>query len=249
VRAPLERGERLVGTFLQSPAAVTAELVGGLDLDFVCVEAEHSALGRETVQALVAASALAGTPALVRVAANAPIEIAAALDAGAAGVIVPRVDSAAAAEAAVGAARYPPLGTRGVGPGRAAAYGKTIPEYFARANGELVVGVQIESGQAVSEAGAIARVDGVDFVFVGPGDLAASIGVPFGDPRVDEQVAAVLAAARVAGRPAGIWAASAERAVGWLGSGFQLVILGSDLGFLAEGLARALAGLAGARGR
>ena len=247
MRARLERGGPLVGTFLQSPSAVTAELVGGLDVDFVCVEAEHSAIGRETVHALVAASAFGGTPALVRVASNAPIEIAAALDAGAAGVIVPRVDSAGEAAAAVSAARYPPAGARGVGPGRAAGYGRTIPEYFARANGELAVGVQIESERAVQEAGAIASVEGVDFVFVGPGDLAASMGAPFGDERVDEKIAAVLAAARAAGRPAGIWAPSAERAAGWLQAGFQLVILGSDLGFLAEGLAGALAELSGAR--
>ena len=109
--------------------------------------------------------------------------------------------------------------------------------------------MQIESEQAVREAAEIARVEGVDFVFVGPGDLAASLGVPFGDERVDDKVTSVLAAAREAGRPAGIWAPSTERAARWLGTGFQLVILGSDLGFLAEALGGALAELAGVRRR
>ncbi len=86
--------------------------------------------------------------------------------------------------------------------------------------------MQIESEQAVREAAEIASVEGVDFVFVGPGDLAASLGVPFGDERVNEKVTSVLAAAREAGRPAGIWAPSTERAARWLGTGFQLVILG-----------------------
>ena len=205
-------------------------------------------MGRETVQGLVAAAALAGTPAFVRVGGNAPIEIAAALDAGAAGVIVPRVDSAAEAADAVRAARYPPDGSRGVGPGRATGYGRSLPDYFARANGEIALGVQIESGAAVRAAGEIARVDGVDFVFVGPGDLAASLGVPFGGPDVESEIASVLDVAREAGRPAGIWAGSARQAAERLEAGFALVILSSDLGFLADGLARALGELAEARG-
>ena len=247
MRRRIERGEPLVGTFLQSPSAVTAELVSGLGLDFVCVEAEHSAMGRETVQALVAGAALSGKPAFVRVSTNAPVEIAAALDAGAAGVIVPRVDSAAEAAAAVRAARYPPAGIRGIGPGRATGYGRSLPDYFARANGEIAVGVQIESAEAVRAAGEIACVDGVDFVFVGPGDLAASLGVPCGDPRGDAEIDSVLAVARAAGRPAGIWAGTARQAAGRLRAGFGLVILSSDLGFLAEGLGRALGELEEAR--
>jgi 4-hydroxy-2-oxoheptanedioate aldolase len=217
--------------------------VSGLGLDFVCVEAEHSPMTRENVHALVAAAALGGTPALVRVADNAVVEIAGALDAGAAGVIVPRVDSADEAAAAVRAARFPPAGARGIGPGRATGYGRSVPEYFERANDETLVAVQIESGRAVRDAAAIARVDGLDLVFVGPGDLAASLGVPFGDERVAEAVLSVLAAAREAGCPAGIWAPSAGGARRWLHAGFQLVIVGSELGFLAEGLERSLAQL------
>jgi 4-hydroxy-2-oxoheptanedioate aldolase len=221
--------------------------VSCLGLDFVCVEAEHSAMSRETVQALVAAAALAATPALVRVADNAITEIAGALDAAAAGVIVPRVESAEEAEGVVRAARFPPLGARGVGPGRAARYGRAIPDYFARSNAETVVGVQIESDRAVGNAGEIARVEGLDFVFVGPGDLAASMGVPFGDERADAAALSVLAMARDAGRAAGIWAPSAAGARRWLAAGFQLVIVGSDLGFLAEGVEQLVAELSGGR--
>lgn len=247
LRSRLERGEKVVGTLLQVPSIVTAELVGSLGVDLVCVEAEHSGLGRETVQAMVGAASSAGTPALVRVADNAMVEIAGALDAGAAGVIVPRVDSAAEAAAVVRAARFPPLGARGVGPGRASGFGRFVPDYFARANSDTAVGVQIESTAAVAAAAAIAEVEGLDFVFVGPGDLAASMGVPFGDERVAENVLSVLRAARAAGRPAGVWAPTAAAATRWLDAGFQLVLVGSDLGFLADGVEGLVAELADAK--
>jgi 4-hydroxy-2-oxoheptanedioate aldolase len=247
LRARLERGDRLVGTFLQVPSIVTAEVVGGLGVDFVCVEAEHSPMSREAVHALVAGASSAGTPVLVRVADNTAAEIAGALDAGASGVIVPRVESTSEAAAAVRAGRFPPLGARGLGPSRAAGYGRSIPEYFARADAQTLVGVQIESPGSVQDAGAIARVEGLDFVFVGPGDLAAAMGVPFGDERVAEAVLSVLAAAREAGRPAGVWAPSAAVAKGWLDAGFELVIVGSDLSVLADGIERLLAELSDAR--
>ena len=239
-RERLQRGERLAGVFLQAPSPVTAEVVSSFELDFVCVEAEHSPLGRESIHALLGA---ARRPALVRVADNATVPIVSALDDGAVGVIVPRVDSAEEARGAVDAARFPPLGRRGVGPGRASGYGRTLPDYFARANEAVVVGVQIESAAAVADVARIAAVDGLDLLFVGPGDLAVSLGVPFGDERVVEAALSVLEAARAAGRATGIWAPAAPGARRWFELGFQLVIVGSDLSLLAEGVERLLADL------
>ena len=241
LRERLRAGGPLVGTFLQAPTAVTAELVAALGFDFTCVEAEHSAIGVETMQSLVAASLLGGAPALVRVRQNGPAEIGAALDAGAAGVIVPRVDSADEAAAAVAAGRYPPAGRRGVGPGRASGYGRTIPAYLAAANEQIAVGVQIESAAAVEQASSIAAVPGLDLLFVGPGDLAVSLGVPFGDPALLAAIDTVLEVARAAGVASGIWAPTAEQARAWRGRGVALVVLGSDLGFLAESAERGLA--------
>ena len=130
-------------------------------------------------------------------------------------MIVPRVDSAEEAQAAVDAARFPPLGRRGVGPvGRASGYGRTLPDYFAHANEQVVVGVQIESGAAVADVVRIAAVDGIDLLFVGPGDLAVSLGVPFGDDRVTEAALSVLEAARAAGRATGTWAPTGRSAPG-----------------------------------
>ncbi len=214
--------------------------MGGLGFDFVCVEAEHSAMTRATVQELVAT---AGAHTLVRVADNTVVEISGALDAGAAGVIVPRVNSAEEAAAAVRASRFPPAGARGIGPSRATGYGRSILEYFARADAEIAVGVQIETTAALGAARAIAEVEGLDFVFVGPGDLAASMGVPFGGEQVDGAVQSILEIARDAGRPAGVWAPSAAGAKRWLDAGFQFVVVGSELGLLAEAADRLLAEL------
>ena len=241
LRRRLQEGPALIGTFLQSPSAITAELVASLGVDFTCVEAEHSAIGVETMQALVAASALGGAPALVRVRRNDPGEIAAALDAGAAGVIVPRVDSAGEAREAVAAGRYPPAGERGLGPSRAAGYGRNIAGYFAAANDEVLIGVQIESAAAVDHAAEIVAVPGIDFAFVGPGDLAVSLGVPFGDAALLSAVESVLDVGREAGVPCGIWAPGPQQARHWTGLGVTILILNSDLGLLTEALERALA--------
>jgi len=133
LRRRLLDGGRVAGLFVQTPHPVVTELLGALGVDVLCLDQEHSAMGPETVHALVGGAALGGVPAIVRVADGTAHHIAAALDAGAAGVLVPRVGSAAAAEAAVRFARYPPAGERGMGPGRASGYGRRIAESLARA--------------------------------------------------------------------------------------------------------------------
>jgi 4-hydroxy-2-oxoheptanedioate aldolase len=242
-RSRLESGEQLVGTFIQTPSPVIAEVLCAAGPDFVCVEGEHSGLGRETTQALVATIELTGLPAIVRVAANAPVEIAAALDAGASGVIVPRVDSADEAEAAAAAARFPPAGNRGVGPGRASGYGRTVGALLAHANAEVALGVQVESALAVERAAEIVSVDGVDFVFVGPGDLSLSMGAPGGGDEVEAAIASVLAIAREVGKPCGIWAPTVAVGARRLAAGFGMLLFASDLSLLSDAAAGALAEL------
>jgi 4-hydroxy-2-oxoheptanedioate aldolase len=241
-RARMLAGEALTGTFVQSHDPGQCEFLGRLGFDFLCVEGEHSAMGIESVQALVAGAALAPIAALVRVAGNDPIAIAAALDAGAAGVIVPRVDDAASAAAAVAATRYPPLGERGLGPSRATGFGADIPAYLGRANDDLLLAVQVETGAAVDALDSILEVDGVDMIFVGPGDLGCSLGIA--DPTSPELrgiVESVLTRTRERGRLAGVWAANTADAARWRDIGAELVILGSDLIWLARGVTAALA--------
>ena len=149
---------------------------------------------------------------MVRVPGHAPEAIAAALDSGARGVLVPRVSTAAQAQAAVKATRYPPLGERGVGPGRAAGYGYRIPEYLGRAPmRKIVVAVQVETAEGLANADAIAATDGVDVVFVGPGDLSVSIDAmgPAGAEKLGKAIETIIAAALAHGKIAGIFCASA----------------------------------------
>jgi 4-hydroxy-2-oxoheptanedioate aldolase len=241
-RARMQAGESLTGTFVQSHDPGQTEFLGRLGLDLLCVEGEHSAMGVETVQALVAAAALAPIPALVRIAGNEPIAIAAALDAGAAGVIVPRVDDAAGAAAAVAATRYPPVGERGLGPSRATGFGADIPAYLKRANEDLLLAIQVETGAAVEALDSLLEVDGVDMIFVGPGDLGCSLGIDNpSDPELRRIVESILRRSRDRGRLAGVWAANPADASRWRDAGAELVILGSDLIWLARGLQAALA--------
>lgn len=240
-RVRLARGERLVGTFLQTADAGVGELVAGLGFDLVCVEAEHSPMGRAEVQALVAAIELGGSAPAVRVAENTAAAVAAALDAGAEAVIVPRVESADEAAAAVSFARYPPRGARGLGPGRAAGYGRTIADHRARANEELLLAVQVETAAGLAAVDAIAATPDVDLLFVGPGDLACSLGLDGTRPELEEAIATIMAAARAAGRLTGTFAADAEDGRRRLDQGFALVLVGSDLAFLGSGAADAAA--------
>jgi 4-hydroxy-2-oxoheptanedioate aldolase len=243
LRERLLAGERVIGTFVQTPSPVVPEVLAVLGVDFVCIDQEHSAMGPETVQALVAAATAGGIPAIVRVPEGSPGFVGGALDSGAAGVIVPRVSSAAAAADVVRVARYPPAGDRGLGPGRAAGYGRRIPQALASANAETLVGVQIETEAALAALDDILALNGIDLVFVGPGDLSASLGLQEGirDPRLRPTVDDVLRRTRGAGRAAGIFALDAAAAMSF--GEVPFLVVGSDLSFLAAAVEDAFARL------
>lgn len=242
LRARLTAGETLVGTFVQVPHPVVIEsLARTQGLDLLCLEAEHSAMGEETVQAMIAAAVGAGTPVLVRVEDNAWVPIARALDGGAAGVIAPRVNSTAEAQALVSAARYPPMGDRGIGPGRATGYGSNSgPDYRAGANEHLLVGAQVETRRALDDLDGILAVPGIDLIFVGPMDLASSLGLVPGSPELNAVIEDVVSRARFAGRVVGIFAMNAEQVGYWVDRGVQLILYASDLRFMGVGLAEAV---------
>ena len=233
-------GDLVVGTFLQTPHRVAGEFVGSLGFDAVCLEAEHSAYGAEHVQQVVAAVALTAARTLVRVADNEWARIAVALDAGAEGVIVPRVNSAEEARAVARAALYPPAGDRGIGPGRVTGFGLDAgPAYRARANERNLVGVQVETRAAVDRVDEIAAADGVDMVFIGPSDLSSSLALEPGSAELDAVIARLVERSLAAGKLVGIFAGMPEAAARWAGEGVRLVLLASELVFLARGAAAA----------
>jgi 4-hydroxy-2-oxoheptanedioate aldolase len=201
--------------------------------DLVCIDAEHSALGPRDIESLVRAASVTELPALVRVGRSVR-EIQQALDAGASGVVVPGVETADEARLYVQASRYPPVGTRGVGLSRATGYGTRLAEYVAGANEHVLVVLQLETKAAVVACRDIVHVEGIDVVFVGPGDLAASIGLAVGSAAHADAIETILDAAARAGVASGIFCFSPEEVTRWSARGVRFLLTGSDIGFLAS---------------
>jgi 4-hydroxy-2-oxoheptanedioate aldolase len=240
IRQRVLRGEMVCGTWVVLGSSLAAEIAGNAGFDWVLLDMEHGMGGHDSL--LFQLQALEGTPAapLVRVANNDPVLIKRALDLGPSGIMVPQVHTAAEAERAVRAMRYPPQGIRGVSPyTRPGGFGRTFPEYYASANDLLLGVVQIESEEAVRNADAIAAVDGVDVLFIGPLDLSTGMGImkQFHDPRFLDAVRRVVDAARTRSKAAGIILVDHESVEETVAQGFTFVGRASDGGALAAKLA------------
>lgn len=199
-------GRQQIGLWCTLPSAFTAEALAGCGFDWLLLDTEHSPGDPLTVLAQLQAVAAYPTHPVVRPAANDPVLIKRILDAGAQTLLIPQVQNVDEARAAVAAMRYPPRGIRGVaGFTRATRFG-TIPGYATRAEEELCLLIQVETKSALADLEAIAALDGVDGIFIGPSDLAASLGHP-GEPDHPEVTAAIERAIdriRAAGKPSGI---------------------------------------------
>ena len=228
----------LAGMWVCSGSPLIAELCAGSGLDWLLIDAEHSPNGLESILAQL--QAVNGYPAevLVRPPMNDTVLIKQYLDLGVQNLLFPMVNSKAEAEAAVAATRYPPQGVRGVGSALArAARWNRIPDYLARASESISVTVQIESTAAVEAVAEILAVDGVDAIFLGPSDLAASMGL-LGQqehPQVRAAVERCLTAATAAGKPAGVNAFNEGTARAYLAAGASFVLVGADVALLARG--------------
>jgi len=175
----------------------------------------------------------------VRIAANETPRFKRVLDLGADGVMVPYVNSEAEARAAVAASRFPPLGVRGVSKfNRAAGFGQDFEQAYAHSHERLVVIAQIETPEALANLDAIAAVDGIDVLFLGPLDLSTNLGIPsqFEHPRFLAARAQVADAARRNGKAAGILLANAEQIPATRHEGYTVIALGSDGGAVVTGL-------------
>lgn len=172
-RQRLRRGDLLLGCMITLDSPAIVETLCQLGFDWLFIETEHAPLLPDAVQHIIQIAA--DTPCLVRVSRGDEISIKRALDAGAAGIIVPQVNSAAHARLIVSYAKYPPDGSRGIGLSRASGYGLRFEEYLAHANETTAVVVQAEHIDAVEQIESIAAVPGIDAVFIGPYDLSASL--------------------------------------------------------------------------
>ncbi|NMM03242.1 2-dehydro-3-deoxyglucarate aldolase [Paraburkholderia sp. RP-4-7] len=231
-RQDLIAGERLIGCWCSLGSPITTEVLGLAGFDWLLLDCEHAPNDVSSlIPQLMALKDSVSAP-VVRPSWNDTVEIKRLLDAGFCNFLIPYIESATEAQRAVAATRYPPQGVRGVSVShRGNRYG-TVPDYFRQANDHIAVMVQIESRAGVAAVRDIARVDGVDGIFVGPSDLAAGLGHP-GDmhhAEVQDAIAAVFAAANAAGKPAGILSPVEADAHRYLAMGATFVAVGSDLG-------------------
>ena len=238
LRRLLESGDTAVGLACHSGDPHIAESLAMAGFDYLYLDQQHSVGGLASPVEMLRATARTGTTALVRVAGNEPILIGRALDAGAEGVIVPTVESVEDARRAATAVHYAPEGIRSWGPTRSAFGLGTDP---TTVNGEVLCLVMIETAEGVSRAREIAAVPGVHGIYVGPGDLAVSLGLdPVTGPR-DERHRAAVAEIAAACRANGIAAGITGDPVTEAGRGFRMISAGSDTSFLKAGLAAARA--------
>ncbi|KQP69284.1 2-dehydro-3-deoxyglucarate aldolase [Microbacterium sp. Leaf288] len=228
----------LAGMWVCTGSPLVAEICAGSGLDWVLIDMEHSPNGLESVLAQLQAVAAYPITPVVRVPIGDAVTIKQVLDLGAQNLLVPMVSAKTDAEAAVAAVRYPPQGTRGVGSALArSARWNRVDGYLQDADAHVSLFVQIETTAGVEAAAEIAAVDGVDGVFVGPSDLAASMGV-LGQQTHPDVVAAAhrtFDAVRAAGKPVGVNAFDPATADAYLEAGASFVLVGADVALLARG--------------
>lgn len=244
IRRRILDGETLFGAWTDMASPLATEITGRAGYDWLIADLEHGAPTEADLLAILLAAEASGAAAFVRPQSGERLRIGRALDLGAAGIMVPRLDTAAQAEEAVTFLRYPPDGVRGVAlRTRGARLGTVSHADVGTLNAGIVGIVQIESPSAVQEAGPIAALDGVDVLFVGPADLSHSLGIPgqFGNAIYLAALDAVVAACRNHGKSPGILLYDHGSFGAHLERGFRFLGVGSEGSFIAEGAKAALA--------
>jgi 2-keto-3-deoxy-L-rhamnonate aldolase RhmA len=237
----LRNGEVLFGTWVRIPHPSIIEALGTCDLDFIHIDMEHGPIGTHDVNPLLLAAMAVGIPAMVRVPGVDAAVIGRTLDMGACGVIVPQVNTVEEVKRVIEAARFYPLGHRGLGGAcRADGYGKYgMAEFSAMANDHTLLAVQIESKQAVDHLDEILEVskDAVDLFFIGPADLSQSLGIPgqFTHPLLQETIEKVIRKVCAKGKIAGIHVADPQQAKQYRAMGVRYVSCSFDIGLLIAG--------------
>ncbi len=233
----IAHGETQIGLWCSLCSPITAEIVAHSGFDWLLLDTEHSP--NEVPDVLAQLQAVQGgtASAIVRPAWNDMVLIKRFLDIGAQTLLIPFVQTPEEARRAVEATRYPPTGVRGItGSGRASRYGR-VKDYLRNASQEICVLVQVETRSALDQIEAIASVDGIDGVFIGPNDLSASFGHigNWGHAEVQAALEDAVRRLRKIGKPAGILTPNEEEAKRFIAWGYTFVAVGADLGLLARG--------------
>jgi 4-hydroxy-2-oxoheptanedioate aldolase len=226
-----------LGTWVKLPAIESVELMALAGFDFVVIDLEHSPLSIETAATLIAVAHGRDLCPLVRVPDHSPSWVSRCLDAGAAGIIAPHVDSLEQAEDVVASARFETVGRRGVGPtSRAGSWGlASMADYLGPADPPFVV-AQVESDQGLDSAAEVIGGSGVDAMFIGPADLSVALGKPVDHPDVAPRVDAVISACAAAKMPVGTAIGADPHAAAKLAvSGYSFVMVSNDASILGLG--------------
>ena len=242
VKQALKAGEPQIGTWLSLGSAFACRYLARTGLPWLTVDMEHTHADIQTAAAMFGAIADGGCVPLARVPTGRHDWIKMVLDCGAMGVVAPMVMDAAEARAIVAACKYPPTGNRSLGGGlHALNFGCTAEAYYQSANDEILVVLQTEHIQAVEAADEIYAVPGIDAIFVGPNDLAASLrqadGTPPGKQQMEDVLQRILATAQRHGVPCGLHVATAADALRRAQEGWQFIAVASELKMMLDGVA------------
>jgi 4-hydroxy-2-oxoheptanedioate aldolase len=238
----LKAGKPQIGLWSTLSSNYGVEVIAGAGFDWILLDTEHSPTDLENLLTQLQAASSYPTHPVVRVPWNDMVTMKRVLDIGAQSLLIPYVSTAEEARAAVSYTRYPPAGVRGVaGTTRATRFGR-IKDYARRAHEELCVLVQVETQKGLDNLEAIAAIEGVDGVFIGPADLHASLGHmgEIANPKIMPLIDEAIGRVRKAGKAPGILTPAEEHARRQLAAGALFVAVGNDIGILARG-AEALA--------
>lgn len=249
VKQKLAAGEIVVGTMVfEFSTTGIGRLAAGAGAEFVIYDMEHTGWGSDTTRTLLASTPDSISP-IVRVPANLPYLVGQQLDLGAAGVMVPMVETAEAAQTLAASTHYPPDGRRGAAFGIAhdGYVGGNIPAKVAQANENVLTIAQIETSSGVENVESIAAVEGVDVLFLGHFDLTNFLGIPgeFDDERFTDSVDRIVAAANEQGKTLACLALSVDDAKKWIERGFKMITFGGDLWLYQKALADGIADIRG----
>ena len=242
IKETLANGEISIGTWLNLASPLAAEVLAAAGCQWITIDAEHTAFDLGLIAHTMRAIEARGAIPLVRAWDHDPVTIGRLLDAGAYGIVVPHVSTPEQADLLARSMRYPPVGTRSAGTGRCV----TIADDYRQTFNDAVLCIpQIEDMEGIRNAEAIASIEGVDIGFLGPNDLALSMGVEAGCPEHEEALMSFLQGCKNAGTPCGLPTRDATSTKGRIAQGFSFIDLSSDLRFMDGAARQALADVRG----
>ncbi|HEY7306914.1 MAG TPA: aldolase/citrate lyase family protein [Bryobacteraceae bacterium] len=245
LKALIQSGQPVIGSWIGFADPYSVELMADLGFDWLLIDTEHFPLDRQQLRTILLSMKGSSTAAVVRLPSNALDHFQTALDLGAQGVVVPMVSSRADAALAVSFCRYPPVGIRGFSPTRASRYFQDLENYASEANDQIALIVQIETPRAAENIDEILTTGNIDGIFIGPGDLASfmNLATQTKHPDVEAVVKALIQRARAHAMPFGLPTWTSDECLQYVKLGAQLLTIGSDLGFMANGARASLSGI------